>query len=204
MATSGEAAAATGEADAEVEDLTKKFSAFCDTRTKDQFTSKACNKLVKDCFEEHYKFKNVILTNRVDSSVFSKCKEKSKPYMVVNADNCEKFLQGTALQFARIKAGNEKLPSDDSSVTKIYSDLKGYVVKSSGPKIKTVKQSATGNVKGLTDTTKYTGSHKLRFDETGKGRGKAGRVDEPKNAGYVANYKGEGTFDKKEDDQDSK
>ena len=65
------------------------------------------------------------------------------------------------------------------------------------------KQSATGNVKGLTDTSKYTGSHKLRFDETGKGRGKAGRVDEPKNAGYVANYKGQGTYDKKEEDQES-
>ena len=55
-------------------------------------------------------------------------------------------------------------------------------------------------MKSLTDSTKYTGSHKLRFDETGKGRGKAGRVDEPKTGGYVANYKGEGTFDKKEND----
>ena len=74
--------ATSSEADAEVEvDLAKKFAAFCDTKTKDQFTSKACNKLVKDCFEEHYKFKQVILTNRVDSSVFSKCKEKGKPYV---------------------------------------------------------------------------------------------------------------------------
>lgn len=193
---------ATSEADAEIEDLTKKFSAFCDTKTKDQFTSKACNKLVKDCFEDHFKFKNVILTNRVDSSVFSKCKEKGKPYMLVNAENCEKFLQGTALQFARIKAGNDKLPADDPTVTKIYTDLKGHVTKSSGPKLKSVKPSTTGNVKGLTDTSKYTGSHKLRFDETGKGRGKAGRVDEPKTSGYVADYKGEGTYDKdKKDDE---
>ena len=57
---------------------------------------------------------------------------------MVNADNCEKFLQGTALQFARIKAGNDKLPADDASVNKIYTDLKGYVAKSSGPKIKAV------------------------------------------------------------------
>ena len=57
------------------------------------------------------------------------------------------------------------------------------------------KQSTTGNVKQLTDTSKYTGSHKLRFDETGKGRGKAGRVDEPKSTGYVADYKGEGTYE---------
>ena len=56
----------------------------------------------------------------------------------MNADNCEKFLQGTALQFARIKAGNDKLPADDTSVSQIYTDLKGHVAKTSGPKIKTV------------------------------------------------------------------
>ena len=59
-------------------DLCAKFSAFCDVKTKTHFTSKSCNKLVKDCFEGHYKFKNTILSNRVDSSVFSKCKEKGK------------------------------------------------------------------------------------------------------------------------------
>ena len=63
------------------------------------------------------------------------------------------------------------------------------------------KQSATGNVNRLTDTTKYTGSHKLRFDETGKGRGKAGRVDEPKTSGYVADYKGEGTYEDEKKDE---
>lgn len=56
----------------------------------------------------------------------------------MNAENCEKFLQGTALQFARIKAGNDKLPADDPTVTKIYTDLKGHVTKSSGPKLKSV------------------------------------------------------------------
>lgn len=60
-------------------DLSAKFSAFCDVRTKDHFTSKACNKLVKDVLEDHFKFKKVILTNRIDSSVFSKCKERNKP-----------------------------------------------------------------------------------------------------------------------------
>lgn len=176
-------------------DLAAKFSAFCDIKTKDHFTSKACNKLVKDCFEEHFKFKKVILTNRVDSSVFSKCKEKGKPHMVVNNDNCEKFLHFTAHEFAKLKTGNEKLDTDDPVVSEMYTSLKDRVAKSTGPKIKTVKQSATGNVEGLTDTKKYTGSHKLRFDETGKGRGKAGRSDEAKKSGYVASYKGEGTFD---------
>ena len=49
----------------------------------------------------------------------------------------------------------------------------------------------------MTDTSHYTGSHKERFDAGGHGRGKGGRVDEVRNTGYVGNYKGEGTFDKK-------
>jgi len=76
----GGATSATSNDDVDV-DLAAKFSSFCDVRTKDHFTSKACNKLVKDCFDGHYKFKNIILTNRVDSSVFSKCKEKGKPWV---------------------------------------------------------------------------------------------------------------------------
>lgn len=49
----------------------------------------------------------------------------------------------------------------------------------------------------LTDTSKYTGSHKERFDESGKGRGKVGREDTPDTSGYVGAYKGSGTYDDK-------
>ena len=59
----------------------------------------------------------------------------------MNHDNCEKFLKGTALQFGRIKAGNDKLPADDKLVTDIYKDLKEKVSRSSGPKIKAVVSS---------------------------------------------------------------
>jgi hypothetical protein len=48
----------------------------------------------------------------------------------------------------------------------------------------------------LTDTKGYTGSHKERFDESGKGKGMEGRMDKQDNSGYVGNYKGAGTFDK--------
>lgn len=54
-----------------------------------------------------------------------------------------------------------------------------------------------GAVDRLTDTTKYTGSHKGRFDNSGKGRGKAGREDFPDTSGYVGAYKGSGTYDEK-------
>lgn len=203
LPTKGAEAEVTGEHksdDTEIEvDLAAKFAAFCDVRTKEQFTSKACNKLVKDCFDDKFKFKNVILTNRIDSSVFSKCKEKGKPHMVVNAGNCEKFLELSAHEFGKLKKNNDKLPKDDPVVSQIYATLKQAVAKSTGPKIKAVKPSASGNVKGLTDTTKYTGSHKLRFDETGKGRGKAGRADDTKVTGYVANFKGDGTYDKEKE-----
>lgn len=50
---------------------------------------------------------------------------------------------------------------------------------------------------GLTDVSGYTGSHKERFDEEGKGKGIKGRVDIVDDSGYVGNYKGAGTFEKK-------
>lgn len=41
----------------------------------------------------------------------------------------------------------------------------------------------------LTDTSKYGGTHKNRFDSDGKGRGKDGRVDQKSNDGYVKGFK---------------
>ncbi|GIL45782.1 hypothetical protein Vafri_2928 [Volvox africanus] len=42
----------------------------------------------------------------------------------------------------------------------------------------------------LTDTTLYTGAHKHRFDETGKGRGLAGRDRVAKGSGFIAGAPG--------------
>ena len=55
---------------------------------------------------------------------------------------------------------------------------------------------SVGGVDRLTDTSKYTGSHKERFDESGKGKGITGREDVKDNTGYVGAYKGAGTYDK--------
>jgi len=59
----------------------------------------------------------------------------------------------------------------------------------------------------LTDTSKYTGTHKLRFDDHGKGKGLAGRdaaskggtaqVPVSSQAAYVQGYKNEGTYGSK-------
>ncbi|XP_068737680.1 tubulin polymerization-promoting protein family member 2-like [Montipora capricornis] len=60
------------------------------------------------------------------------------------------------------------------------------------------KQSKSGAVDLLIDTSKYTGSHKERFDDSGKGKGLEGRKDFDSNAaeGYVGGYKGKDTYDK--------
>lgn len=56
------------------------------------------------------------------------------------------------------------------------------------------KAAAVGR---LTDTSRYTGSHKERFDDSGKGRGREGREELVENTGYVGAYKNAGTYDDK-------
>ncbi|XP_017778295.1 PREDICTED: TPPP family protein CG45057-like [Nicrophorus vespilloides] len=62
--------------------------------------------------------------------------------------------------------------------------------------------SGTGVAKGnstvnrLTDTSKYTGTHKQRFDDSGKGKGIAGRVEQVDGSGYVSGYQNKDSFGK--------
>lgn len=58
--------------------------------------------------------------------------------------------------------------------------------------------SKTGGVDRMTDHTQYTGAHKERFDQDGKGRGLEGRIGSVDTTGYVGNYKGSGTYDSKQ------
>lgn len=46
----------------------------------------------------------------------------------------------------------------------------------------------------LTDTSKYTGAHKERFDESGRGKGLAGRQNNADTSGYVTGYKEKDTY----------
>ncbi len=82
----------------------------------------------------------------------------------------------------------------------VYAYIRPYFL------IQKVKNSSV--VDRLTDTSKYTGSHKERFDDSGKGKGLDGRDSNAKGAGmaagsvagqasYVTGYKHEGTYDKK-------
>jgi hypothetical protein len=51
-------------------------------------------------------------------------------------------------------------------------------------------------VERLTDTSRYTGAHKQRFDESGKGKGIAGRKDVPDSSGYVQGYQHKDSYSK--------
>ncbi|XP_055690297.1 tubulin polymerization-promoting protein homolog isoform X2 [Lutzomyia longipalpis] len=55
---------------------------------------------------------------------------------------------------------------------------------------------AAATVNRLTDVSKYTGSHRERFDESGKGKGIAGRKDIPDSSGYVSGYQHKDTYNK--------
>lgn len=178
------------------EDLVAKFQEFCSvsgSKDKSHMTPKASGKLVADCFEKGYKKYDV--KSIVDASVFPAVKEKGLPHMTVNTENVEKYLTKTAHEIAKRKTKNNKLPESDVEVQAIKVDLSNCVA-SGGPHVKVIKTSATGNVESLTDVSKYTGSHKERFDADGKGKGIEGRVYKEENTGYVCNYKGQGTFDK--------
>ncbi|XP_053390052.1 tubulin polymerization-promoting protein family member 2-like isoform X1 [Mercenaria mercenaria] len=172
------------------DDIVEKFENFCTlsgSTDKTHMNPKANGKLVKDCFESHYKKYDVKAI--CDASVFPALKEKGKPHMTVNKVTVNSYLNKTAHEIAKKKTKNPKIAEKDDEVKIIKADLCKWM-KAETPHIKQIKQSATGNVQGLTDTTKYTGSHKLRLDEAGKGRGKVGRSDEGKKSGYVASYKG--------------
>lgn len=78
--------------------------------------------------------------------------------------------------------------------------MKEKIVACGGPG-KTGATAASGDAatKRLTDAKGYTGAHKERFDESGKGKGIEGREDRDAHAasGYVGGYKGAGQYDTK-------
>lgn len=93
------------------------------------------------------------------------------------------------LQFIELLAKEKKL--DDGN-------LKNKLSKISAPNTsKATKVDKSNVVDRMTDTSKYTGTHKNRFDGTGKGKGKSGREDLSENNGYVQGYKHKDTYDKK-------
>ncbi|XP_033976641.1 tubulin polymerization-promoting protein family member 2 [Trematomus bernacchii] len=166
---------------AEVETAFQKFAVHGDSKaTGKEMNGKNFVKLCKDC--KIIDGKNVTTTD-VDI-VFSKNKAKSSRVITF-----EQFNQAlTELAPKRFKG-----KSKEESLQQLYS----LIVGKEPTNIGVTKVAKAAAVDRLTDTTKYTGAHKERFDESGKGKGKVGRADVPDDSGYVGAYKGSGSYDEK-------
>ncbi|MEQ2206369.1 hypothetical protein XENOCAPTIV_028534 [Xenoophorus captivus] len=172
-----------------LEESFRRFAIHGDTRaTGKEMHGKNWSKLCKDCGV--IDGKNITLTD-VDI-VFSKVKLLS--FQLFRKKSCrtitfEEFK--VALGELARKKYQEKTGEDaEAEVFKL--------IEGKAPVIAGVTRAvASPTVSRLTDTTKFTGSHKERFDKTGRGKGKAGRVDIVDTSGYVSGYKHRGTYEKK-------
>ncbi|XP_072492141.1 uncharacterized protein [Notamacropus eugenii] len=164
-----------------LEESFRKFAIHGDTKaTGQEMNGKNWAKLCKDC--KVADGKNVTGTD-VDI-VFSKVKGKTA--RVINYEEFKKALEELAAK--RFKGKNKEEAFD--AICKL-------VAGKEPANVGVTKAKTGGAVDRLTDTSKYTGSHKERFDESGKGKGIAGRQDILDDSGYVSAYKNAGTYDSK-------
>ncbi|XP_035985002.1 LOW QUALITY PROTEIN: tubulin polymerization-promoting protein [Fundulus heteroclitus] len=164
-----------------LEESFRRFAIHGDTRaTGKEMHGKNWSKLCKDCGV--IDGKSITLTD-VDI-VFTKVKKKS--CRTITFDEFKVALGELARKKYKEKTGEDA----EAEVFKL--------IEGKAPVIAGVTRAvASPTVSRLTDTSKFTGSHKERFDETGRGKGKAGRVDIVDTSGYVSGYKHRGTYEKK-------
>ncbi|XP_017291929.1 tubulin polymerization-promoting protein family member 3 [Kryptolebias marmoratus] len=159
----------------------QKFAIHGDTKaTGKELNGKNWAKLCKDC--KIIDSKNVTSTD-VDI-VFSKVKQRTA--RVITYEEFEQALKELAPK--RFKG-----QSKEEALLSIYKLVEGREPTNVG----VTKVAKTAAVDRLTDTSRYTGSHKERFDESGRGKGREGREEIVENTGYVGAYKNAGTYDSK-------
>ncbi|XP_038162507.1 tubulin polymerization-promoting protein family member 3 isoform X2 [Cyprinodon tularosa] len=159
----------------------RKFSVYGDPKaTGKELTGKTWVKLCKDC--KIIDGKNVTSTD-VDI-VFSKVKQRTA--RVITYEEFQRALEELAPKRFKGQAKEEALQS-------IYKLVEGQEPTSVG----VTKVAKTAAVDRLTDPSRYTGSHKERFDDSGRGKGREGREEIVENTGYVNAYKNAGTYDSK-------
>ncbi|XP_068592538.1 tubulin polymerization-promoting protein isoform X2 [Cebidichthys violaceus] len=164
-----------------LEESFRRFAIHGDTRaTGKDLHGKNWSKLCKDCGV--IDGKNITLTD-VDI-VFSKVKKKS--CRTITYDEFKVALGELARKKYKEKAGDE-------AEAEVFKLIEGKTPVIAG----VTRAVASPTVSRLTDPTKFTGSHKERFDNTGRGKGKAGRVDMVDTSGYVSGYKHRGSYEKK-------
>ncbi|XP_078139740.1 tubulin polymerization-promoting protein family member 3 [Centroberyx gerrardi] len=159
----------------------RRFAVHGDTKaTGKEMNGKNWAKLCKDC--RITDGKNITGTD-VDI-VFTKVKAKTS--RVITYEEFQKALEDLAPK--RFKG-----QSKEEAVQSIFKLVEGKEPTNAG----VTKVAKTAAVDRLTDTSKYTGSHKERFDQSGRGRGRSGREEIVENTGYVGAYKNAGTYDDK-------
>lgn len=160
--------------------LKGNFKKFATRKDGSELTSKDCTRWFKDCGVLGKK-----LTSQSLDIAYSAAKKKNPALTVGDMDVlCDKV--------AKDYAADKKISVDDAKL-QMKEKLAGGEKQSHGT-TKTANKATTDN---MTDASKYTGAHKERFDASGKGKGIEGRADVADNSGYVGNYKGEKTYDKK-------
>ncbi|NXH19093.1 TPPP2 protein, partial [Bucco capensis] len=164
----------------EVERAFRKFAVYGDTAASGNgMAGKNFSKMCKECGVMEGK---AVISTDVDI-VFNKVKAKGArtitfaEFQEAMKELCTKRFKG-------------KTPEEAPQA--VYGLIEGKEPSNVG----ITKTTKVGGVDRLTDTSKYTGNHKERFDESGKGKGPAGRQDVTDNSGYVGAYKGAGTYDK--------
>jgi len=112
--------------------------------------------------------------------IFSKVKPKT-----------ERKINFSQFNEALRQLAEKKFPGDPDALEK----MQEMVIQGKGPiahgVTKAVKSAA---VERLTDASKYTGSHRERFDEGGRGKGILGRKEIVDTSGYVTGYKDKGNY----------
>jgi hypothetical protein len=134
-------------------DAFKKFATKADGK---EATTADITKWCKDAGV----FGKMCNSNHVDIS-FSKVKAKTSKNITFNE------MDALIAEMAKQYKVDHKLADDAAAIEAIKDKLSKAEGKAHG----TTQAAKVGSVDRLTDTSKYTGSHKERFDESGKGMG---------------------------------
>ncbi|CAL8361233.1 tubulin polymerization-promoting protein family member 3 [Gadus morhua] len=163
----------------------KKFAVHGDHKaTGKELNGKNWAKLCKDCNIADGK----TTTSTDVDIVFTKVKAKSS--RVITYEEFKKALEELAPRRFKGQSKEEALQS-------IYR----LVANKEPANIGVTKVLKAAAVDRLTDSSRFTGSHKERFDSSGRGRGREGREELVENTGYVGAYRNAGTYEEKMKDK---
>jgi len=155
---------------------------------KKEIKDKGMNKMLKECCSD-------IIAKASEAQVFPKyCDKKTKKL------HMDTFLGDFITELAATVIQNKKKLTKrpdlaDTEVTSLAQEIREKLAAKADELQKPKEVKVDAVTARLTDTKGYTGSHKERFDESGKGKGIAGREQLADDSGYVTGYKNKDTYD---------